>query len=173
MGVCMCKCGYVTWAGDRCRSWWSLPRSVPPASAYTSWTDRGSRRSGPAPRRTAGAMKTTDEKITVGSWSQTKRLNVLRKVEMLHRVVDSEANACVRLPLLSSYWARWGGSRGPRGSGRVYPCSRVQHLPFPTCPQSFARENLPFANPQGTPWGQSWSIAKGLSLCRVQGEKDC
>ncbi len=67
MRVCMCKCGYVTWAGVRCRSWWSPLRSVPPASACTSWTDHGSHPSGPAPRQMAGAIKATGEKITVSS----------------------------------------------------------------------------------------------------------
>lgn len=51
--LCVCARGYVTWAGIHCCSWWSLQRSAPLASACTSWTDRGNRRSGPGPRQRA------------------------------------------------------------------------------------------------------------------------
>lgn len=51
------KFGYVTWAGVRCHSWWSLQQSVPPASACTSWPDHGSLHSEPMPHRMAGAIK--------------------------------------------------------------------------------------------------------------------
>lgn len=59
MRVTMCKCGYVTWVGIHCCSWWSHLWSVPPASACTSWIDHGSHHSKPAPRQMASAITAT------------------------------------------------------------------------------------------------------------------
>lgn len=55
--VLVCTRSCVTWAGIHCCSWWSLQWSAPLASACTSWTDRGNRRSGPGPRQRADARK--------------------------------------------------------------------------------------------------------------------
>lgn len=65
--VCVRAGGYVTWAGIHCCSWWSLQRSAPLASACTSETDRGNRRSGPGPRRRAEAGK--DKKSAFSTFS--------------------------------------------------------------------------------------------------------
>lgn len=71
MRLCMCKRGYVTWAGIHCCSWWSLQRSAPLASACTSWTDRGNRQSGPGPRQRADARKEKELSSYFHTWHST------------------------------------------------------------------------------------------------------
>lgn len=119
MRVCMCKCGYVTWAGVHCRSWWSRLWSVPPASACTSWIDHGSRHSGSAPRQMAGAIKATGEKNNCQQLISNWRLDVLPKhinVACVHWYLGPKAwaNMC---PYLS--WVLIGRSEGAVGVSGV------------------------------------------------------